>query len=242
MSLPLNSSCPICEGHTHLYDVVDFNKSCGDPTARQNGLSGLPIFYSRCSSCQFIFAPECYAWTKEDFAQKVYNANYGLFDPDFVRIRPLANADLVERLYGNQKMTIKHLDFGGGEGLLSKTLKESGWDSNSYDPFFDDQIMPKTHSIDLVTAFEVFEHSSAIGDLCKILGRLLKEKGAILFSTLISDGKVSDQERLNWWYAAPRNGHISLFSKKSLELLAVKSNFRYVSYGENLHCFYKPSH
>jgi len=130
----------------------------------------------------------------------------------------------------------------GGEGLLSKTLKESGWDSNSYDPFFDDQIMPKTHSIDLVTAFEVFEHSSAIGDLCKILGRLLKEKGAILFSTLISDGKVSDQERLNWWYAAPRNGHISLFSKKSLELLAVKSNFRYVSYGENLHCFYKPSH
>jgi len=239
MSASLNLLCPICDCQTYLYDVVDFHKSCGDITGRRTGLSGTSIYYSQCSHCHFIFAPQCYVWTQQDFAQKIYNSEYGLFDPDFLQNRPLANAHLVEKMYGNQKRAIAHLDFGGGDGVLSQTLLAAGWDSKSYDPYFNKEALPNAGSIDLITAFEVFEHSPAINELCKNLCFLLKEKGVILFSTLLSDGNVSDQERLNWWYAAPRNGHISLFSKKSLEILAVKNGLEFMSYSENLHSFYR---
>ena len=233
------ASCPICSEAARLYDVVDFNKSCVDPSARQSGLSGIPIYYHQCENCHFLFSQECYAWSREEFAKNVYNSDYILFDPDFASSRPLANAQLVEQMYGNQKSGITHLDFGGGVGILSKSLRDLGWTTSSYDPYFHDQTLPKNTSVDLITAFEVFEHSNTISDLCKTLSALLKPKGAILFSTLLSDGKVLDGERLSWWYAAPRNGHISLFSKKSLELLAIKFDFKFVTYNENFHCFYR---
>jgi hypothetical protein len=40
----------------------------------------------------------------------------------------------------------------------------------------------------------------------------------VLFSTLLSDGEIVRGRPLRWWYAAPRNGHISLFSAQSLRL------------------------
>jgi len=90
MTRPETVPCPICAGPVRLYDVVDFNKSCVDLTARRSGLSGTPIYYHQCTHCHFIFAPECYAWTKKEFAEKIYNADYVLFDPEFVSERPLS--------------------------------------------------------------------------------------------------------------------------------------------------------
>ena len=57
------------------------------------------------------------------------------------------------------------------------------------------------------------------------LNSLISSDGVILFSTLLSDGPIKPNTRLNWWYAPPWNGHISLCSKKSLQTLANKHNF-----------------
>ena len=38
----------------------------------------------------------------------------------------------------------------------------------------------------------------------------------MLFSTALSDGGLARNQRLRWWYASPRNGHISLFSHRSV--------------------------
>ena len=71
-------------------------------------------------------------------------------------------------------------------------------------------------SFDLVTAFEVFEHVPDIDILFTDLQSLVKAEGLILFSTLLSDGEIGRDRPLSWWYASPRNGHISLFSAQSL--------------------------
>ncbi len=58
------------------------------------------------------------------------------------------------------------------------------------------------------------------------LSALLKDDGIVIFSTLLSDGNVAERQRLTWWYASPRNGHISLYSRDSLEHLAARGGFR----------------
>lgn len=47
-----------------------------------------------------------------------------------------------------------------------------------------------------------------------------------IISTLLSDGFIAPQQRITWWYASPRNGHISLPSKQSLAILAASYGFK----------------
>jgi hypothetical protein len=77
-------------------------------------------------------------------------------------------------------------------------------------------ISPITRRYDLVTSFEVLEHSpDPYGTLATLLS-LLKPHGAVLVSTALQPPHVTS----DWWYIAPRNGHISLQSTRSLQHLA----------------------
>jgi 2-polyprenyl-3-methyl-5-hydroxy-6-metoxy-1,4-benzoquinol methylase len=92
---------------------------------------------------------------------------------------------------------------------------------------------------DLITAFEVFEHVPDVLQLVSNLSALLAPDGLVLFSTMVSDGQLKRGERINWWYAAPRNGHISLFSKTSLILLGAKEGFNFASFAEGVHAYWR---
>ena len=74
----------------------------------------------------------------------------------------------------------------------------------------------------LITAYEVFEHVPDVNVLMKNLTEAMTEDCLILFSTLALDENIKKNRRITWWYASPRNGHISLFSKKSLAILGSK--------------------
>jgi hypothetical protein len=234
-----DSFCPICDGRATLYDVVDFNKSCEEFRGKFLPLSGDPIYYVQCECCQFTFAPAMYQWSNLMFAKKIYNENYIEIDPDYLVNRPMANAELIEEIFGLSKKQVRHLDYGGGNGVLSNELSLKHWNSITYD-LFDG----KNNSIDelgkfnLITAFEVFEHVSDVNDLLKNITELMGESCLVLFSTLLLDGNVNKNERLNWWYASPRNGHISLFSAKSLSILGEKNNLKFLSFGANFHCYF----
>jgi len=91
---------------------------------------------------------------------------------------------------------------------------------------------------DLITAFEVFEHVPDVQQLMCDIWQLLSENGVLMFSTLLSDGNIRPNERLSWWYASPRNGHISLFSRKSLTLLAQEAGYNFGSFSDLFHAFY----
>lgn len=211
--------CPVCGMVADSFDVVDFNKSCDPVNSTGAPLSGVPIYYYRCSDCGFLFAPEIYGWTLEEFSQKIYNSQYIEIDPDYVELRPRQNAEFLESRLGSVKGRLKHLDFGGGNGSLCQTLSKCGWNTISYDPFSSpNQVLP-SEKYDLVTAFEVIEHAPDINAFMKTMRELLSESGVLLLTTSLSDEHVVPGSRLTWWYASPRNGHISIFSSASLERL-----------------------
>lgn len=115
-----------------------------------------------------------------------------------------------------------------------------GWDSQSYDPFnnLTDDIKI-LGAYNLITAYEVFEHVPDVNHLMSQLRSLLKKDGIILFTTLLSDGNLFPNHRLDWWYAAPRNGHISLFSSDSLNKLSRKYAFKLESISSAFHILYR---
>lgn len=231
--------CPVCGDCCELFDVVDFNKSCEELRGKFLRLAGSPVYYALCGACGFCFAPEFRNWNRQDFSEKIYNDGYLLVDPDYLDARPRANANSLLSNLGDQGRLVRHLDYGGGSGLLSKILNDSGWQSTSYDSF--DNQNTDIHELGkfgLITAYEVFEHAQNIQSLMADVRALLAQDGIVLFSTLLSNGNIVPNKRLNWWYAAPRNGHISLFSRESLTILAQANGLNFASFSEGFHIFY----
>lgn len=234
-------NCPICNNISTPYDVVDFNKSCEEIKGKYLSLSLIPIYYYKCQVCNFLFSPELYSWSKEKFSLMIYNDSYIQVDPDYEEIRPHNNAVFLINLFYETKSQIKHLDYGAGNGKCSDTLLKYGFNTLSYDPFIEyKKLIPKSYN--LISAFEVFEHHPNPDELIQELDSLLlDEESMIIFSTLLSDGQLKSNSRLDWWYASPRNGHISLYSKKSLSLLVNKYGFNLVSLNSGFHLIFKKS-
>lgn len=229
--------CPVCQGPCAELDAVDFEKSCA--VAQPSPPSESSVTYVLCEECGFCFAPEFASWSIEEFEARIYNNDYLRFDPDYVETRPRANAQSLVGTFPNPT-GIRHMDYGGGSGLMSRILRDAGWDSTSYDPFVNRTLTVQTlGQFDLVTAYEVFEHVPDVARLMSDLSTLVRADGIVIFSTLLTDGNLAPGQRLTWWYAAPRNGHISLYSTRSLVLLGARGGFNLGSYSANLHAYWR---
>ena len=228
-------TCPVCASRSHFLDSLNGSRSCEAARGLVLPEADWSLSYYLCEHCSFCFAADCAQWSREDFKTRIYNADYALVDPDFSESRPKGNrAWLLSMLSG--QADFEHLDYGGGEGQLSAMLKSDGWRSSSFDPFFDAaNVLPSGKQFQLVTAFEVFEHTADPQALIAGLKSLLDTEGVIVFSTLLSDGHIACGRKLDWWYGAPRNGHISLFSSMSLRLLAKKHGLSFASFSPGMH-------
>lgn len=219
--------CKICAGRATLFDVVDFGKSCAAPNVYPRGLQGIPVYYHRCEECGFIFTEQFDRFGDEEWREKVYNLEYRDVDPEYEEIRPRRNAHFIELLLRGRRNTTIGFDFGGGNGRTSHLLQQHGWCFDCADPFGATTLRPdRLQKYNVATAFEVFEHLiDPVAALAAIVGKMSASAPLIVIGTGTSDGKLDDTSRLSWWYAAPRNGHVSLYSKRSLSVLAQRFEF-----------------
>ena len=239
MTMNPNYPCPVCGGTAPLFDVVDLNKSCQESVGKFLPLSGIPVYYARCEKCGFCFAPELMKWPMAEFEKMIYNDDYVRVDPDYIESRPRIYASNLIQTFGEPAQAIRHLDYGGGNGLLAKLLKTANWQSTSYDPFVDRDVkIEQLGKFDLITAFEVFEHVPDVHALMSDLRSLLAPNGVILFTTTLSDGRILPGQRINWCYASPRNGHIALFSRNSLLTLIKAYGFTLATLSPSTHIFF----
>lgn len=232
---PGPAPCKICGADSPPFDVVDFHKSC-HPVLYPLGLSGIPVIYHRCPSCAFVFTTFFDRFTPEQWSRHVYNADYVRVDPEYVEARPHGNA-LELRCFLRHKRDVLGLDFGGGNGLTAALMRAAGWDFQSFDPFGHSDVSPQNIGrFNFCSALEVMEHSpdpaaslKAIVDMCSP-GRLV-----VFIGTAVHDGLVTDATRLAWWYAGPRNGHISLYSRAALARLGATQGLEYTSITRGTH-------
>lgn len=231
----MNVPCKICDAPTEIQGCVDADRSC---EARRGGtprVCGTPILYERCTRCGFLFTTAFDGWSIDEFQANIYNAGYAAADPDYADgSRARNNAELTEHIMG-QLGVRRVLDYGGGDGTLATLLRAHNFDAHSWDPIADhhSDFTAEPASFDLVTAYEVFEHTPT--PLATALQALafLRTGGRLVFSTLLLDDVgPHDTEH---WYIAPRNGHISLHTRASLQALFARLGWTVRHLNENLH-------
>lgn len=194
--------------------------------------TGQMIAYWRCRACGFVFTPDFDALSEAELAERIYNAEYARADPDFAEARPRFFAETLARSLAPLRGSLNALDFGGGRGLLAALMRAQGFRFDSFDPYFDDAPPPRG-GYDLVTAFEVVEHSRTPLATFRAALAALRPGGMLLFSILL----VPRGADATWWYIGPRNGHVSLHTDRSLAACARACGRESLSLDSGLHLF-----
>ncbi len=208
--------CKICGSPTEIFDVVDFGKFCSLKNYYAFGTSGIQVKYVACMSCSFVFTSFFDDWAKEDFSQFVYNDDYIKVDGEYAAARPEREAQAMARRLADLR-GLRILDYGAGSGVFAERLGALGIAAvESYDPFSSPERPERT--FDLLTCFEVLEHTPSPAATLADMKSLLGEGGCIVFSTGIQPPNIGEL-RGSWWYVAPRNGHVSIYSLEALALL-----------------------
>jgi hypothetical protein len=231
--------CKICRNVAPLAGTVDFNKSCIEFHGTSLPPSGIAIDYNRCPACGFLFTAALDGWSKQDFLEAIYNDEYVLVDPEYRDFRPKSNVRFLSNLFAEQKGELAVLDYGGGNGALARLLGEAGFASaDTYDPLVAEFSTLPSKRYPLVCSFETLEHTPDPRATIHEMSGLVGDPGMIIFSTML---QPADFERtgLSWWYIGPRNGHVSLFSRKSLEFAWRKEGLRYGSFDHLMHVAFR---
>ncbi len=198
--------------------------------------SGLNIEYRQCPACKLLFTSAFDDWAREDFQTHIYNHEYVNVDPDYLHDRPSYFAKIMLD-FCRTSGKIKVLDYGGGNGLFASLLTAGGLEANSWDPMANSSFTPAPQTYDLVTAFEVMEHTPTPKLTASQALSYLKPVGALLFSTHTFDNVPAPQTA--FWYVAPRNGHITLHTQKSLNALFKPMGYKVHHFNEDIHLAYQ---
>ena len=228
--------CKICGGPSQFFAAVDASQHCNLQLPSISHPSSDTVTYSQCLSCEYIFTNYLDGWSKDELCDRIYNSDYVKFDPLYPRIRPEINARFVkgiiaEAWLGERAPAV--LDYGAGSGLLSFILKPDLTVDNfdAMNPEFD--ILPDAR-YDVIFCAEVVEHIPFPASFAKDWQALLNDGGVVVFSTKILPDDI-DVQRGGWWYLGPRNGHVSLYSQKSLGILLGEAGLEYECLSEDWH-------
>lgn len=212
--------CKICGAHsTPVIEILVLNK--------------YSVVYYQCNSCQFIQTEEPY-WLNEAYSSAITSLDIGLPFRN-LHWRPVVKA-IIQCWFASEEDAF--LDYGGGYGLFVRLMRDQGFNfyrqdihcENLFAKYFD-VVDTCRASYGLVTAFEVFEH---LANPVHSVEHMLEYSDNILFSTELQP--ESNVTLGTWQYFIPSTGqHVSLYTKKSLNVLAENFNLQLYTDGHQLH-------
>lgn len=219
-SHPAAQPCKICDHLAPFWEACDFSTHC--ERLRSPDLivepSGISVPYYRCGNCGFVFTPFMDAFSDDDFKTRVYNEDYIKFDPGFEGDRAAYQGKMLVDSFGAEPITL--CDYGGGRGHLAAFINTTSarMRAVSWDPYFDLAERPLAR-FDMVISYEAFEHSTNPRASFEDMLSFCDDNRVLLMTTLCQPPDI-EKIRTGWWYCAPRNGHISLHTRRSLQWLA----------------------
>ena len=181
--------------------------------------------YFFCRNCKFLFAGNPF-WLEESYRRPINLADTGLLSRNqyFACL-----VTVIIYFFFNKKG--KFLDYAGGYGVFTRLMRDNGFDYYWNDPFSKNLLaagfeydIKSGDKIELLTAFELFEHFTDPAEINK----LLAISRDIIFSTQLLPEPIPEPDK--WWYYGFEHGqHISFYSKETLQFIARKNNLNFYS-------------
>ena len=129
------------------------------------------------------------------------------------------------------------LDFGAGTGpVISKLLRDRGFDIVQYDPFFHDHPVLLEDTYDYIVCCEVVEHFYAPAREFARLKRLLKPQGRLYCMTHLYNPELDFR---NWYYIKDPT-HVFIYQSATMEWISQKYGFSFCAIQNRLITFMNP--
>jgi Methyltransferase domain len=202
-------SCPICSGLMR-------------PAFSAQVLYKYQVEYEVCDGCGFLRAHEPH-WLDEAYSSAIAAADTGLV----MRNISLAGKVAAVLYWGTKERGQgRYLDAAGGYGMLTRLMRDFGFDFYWQDKYCNNLIAPgfeykeSLGPCHAVTAMEVLEH---LTDPVAFVRDTLHSSGAtmLIITTELYEGDPPHPE--NWWYYAfPTGQHIGFYQRKTLEVLGAR--------------------
>ena len=135
------------------------------------------------------------------------------------------------------------IDWAGGTGLLTRLLRDQGYQVKTFDSYADGELAVGFVSegknlscpMDFLSAIECFEH---LEDPTSVFMDLVVNKEYFIFTTELLPSPTPDPMAKDWWYYMPESGqHITFATSNGLDKLSKILGFRCYSTIGSLHIF-----
>lgn len=192
------------------------------------------VAYQACPACGFLQTEEPY-WLEEAYAEAINLTDTGIMGRNEWLSR--SAAVLIYFLFRRDG---KYLDYAGGYGVLTRMMRDIGFDFRWHDPYAKNLFARGFEHAgdgpyDLVTSFESFEHFVRPAEE---LAKLAALSPNILFSTELLPQPMPAPGQ--WWYYGLEHGqHVSFYTASSLAGLGRRLGLHFCTNGSNLHLFSK---
>lgn len=198
---------------------------------RREVLGRHPVAYYLCPACGLLQSESPY-WLDEAYGEALAAADTGVMQRNLWLMKATA---VLLRVLGMQGR--RGLDYGGGHGVLTRLLRDHGfdfqcWDAHAKNLFARGFDGDPGASYDVVTAFEVIEHLAEPRAFFE--GALGRMKPELL---LVSSELLCEPVDPDWHYFYFATGqHIAFYQHKTLLHIARSHGYSCISCG-SLHLF-----
>lgn len=186
------------------------------------------VRYFGCPDCRH-FRTESPHWLEQAYSRAIAGADTGLVMRNLMIARQLACV-----LFEFFDRDARYLDTAGGTGLLTRRMRDIGFDFFWEDPYCENVLAygfegPRgVGGYAAVSAFEALEHmADPLAFIRSCLDRSADR--TLIFSTELFEGDLPPPD---WWYFAfPTGQHISFFCNQTLQRIAATLGVRFLSHG-----------
>lgn len=209
--------CPICQTE-------------GQEIFKNKVLNKYSVSYFQCEGCKLIYTETPY-WLEEAYKDAIVGTDTGLMQRN-ISFCVTVNT-LIRKFYPTAK---NFLDYGGGYGIFVRMMRDVGHRFQWMDKYSENLVAKgfeyQGEQVDLVTAFELFEH---FDKPLQEFEHLLGYSKNILISTTVYEEKNGYPDK-SWWYYAPHAGqHVVFYHANTFEYLAKRYHLNYYQINNTLH-------
>ncbi len=190
---------------------------------------GHEVKYLSCKSCGSVRTEEPF-WLDEAYSRP--SPDLGLVN------RNEGTANMLPKILRQWKKEGSFCDFGGGTGMLTRMMRDRGFDFFCFDSMATNQFargfdaLVESRRWSAITAIEVLEHIPRTNETVR---NLLSNTDCLVFQTEVLPSSPAPDLQSWWYYLLSEGQHVSFPSRDGIAALANSLGVHYYHAGKSVH-------